>query len=112
VNLPTNSTGRGFQPRFPVPHLDYCSILDSRQQNRATSLDNLPRINQRREVETHNVHLSLESIGVLNHGANDSILDLAMVQVHADFVAYLKFALWVLSWHARKCTIVGIRAEE
>jgi hypothetical protein len=35
-----------------------------------------------------------------------------MVQVHADFVAYLKFALWVLSWHARKCTIVGIRAEE
>ena len=37
---------------------------------------------------------NLESVGVLNHGANDSILDLPVVQVDADFVAYLKFALW------------------
>ena len=33
--------------------------------------------------------------------ANDGILDLPMVQVHADFVADLKFAFWVLGWHAR-----------
>jgi hypothetical protein len=33
------------------------SILNPREQNRATSLDDLPRINQRSEVETDNVHL-------------------------------------------------------
>ena len=37
--------------RFPEGN----SILDSREQNRATSLDNLPRINQRRKVETYSL---------------------------------------------------------
>jgi hypothetical protein len=32
----------------------------------------------------------------LHHEANDSVLNLAVVQVHTDFVADLKFALWVL----------------
>jgi hypothetical protein len=31
-----------------------------------------------------------------------------MVQVHADFVAYLKFGLWVLGWQRKECTIIGI----
>ena len=35
------------------------SILNSREQNRTTSLDHLPRINQPGEVEANNVHLSL-----------------------------------------------------
>lgn len=43
---------------------------------------------------------------------SNSTLDLVVVQVHADFVAYLKFALWVLGWHAKECTIIGIRPEE
>ena len=37
--------------RFPEGN----SILDSREQNRTTSLDNLPRINQRRKVETYSL---------------------------------------------------------
>ena len=37
------------------------------------SLDNLSGINQRREVEADNIHLQLESIGVLNHGTNDGL---------------------------------------
>ena len=60
------------------------------------SLDNLPRINQRREV-----HLQFDYILILNDGANDSILDFAVVQVHADFVAYVEFAFWLLGWHAK-----------
>ena len=58
----------------------------------------MPGINQRREVETHNVHLQFDSIIVLNHGTNDGILDLSVMQVHADFVADLELALWVLDW--------------
>jgi len=37
---------------------------------KATSPDNLLRINQRREVEADNIHLQFGSIVVLNHGAN------------------------------------------
>ena len=57
--------------------------------------------NQRREVEADNIHLQFGTVGVLDHGANDGILDFAVVQVDADFVADLKLALWFLSWHAR-----------
>ena len=53
-------------------------------------LDNLPRINQRSEVKTDDIHLQFDSIVVLNHGANDGILDFAVVQVDADLVAYLE----------------------
>jgi hypothetical protein len=49
---------------------------------RATSVDNLPRINQCREIETDNIHLQFDSIFVLNYGADDSILDFAVVQVY------------------------------
>jgi len=66
----------------------------------ATSLDNLPKVNQRRKVEADDSHLQFGSIVVLNHGANDGILDLAVVQVHADLVAYFELALWFLGWHA------------
>ena len=66
------------------------------------SLHNLPRINQRREVQADNIHLlKLGFAPELNHGANDSILDLPVVEVHAGFVADPKFALWLLGWHAR-----------
>ena len=50
------------------------------------SFDNLPRINQRREVEADDIHLQFDSIIVLNHSADNSVLDFAVVQVHADHV--------------------------
>src|SRR6516225_8742856 len=69
----------------------------------AVSLDNLPRINQRRQVEADNIHLQFDYILVLNHGADDSILDFAVVQVHPDFVTDLELSIiWLLwGWHAR-----------
>jgi hypothetical protein len=53
----------------------------------------LPRINQRREVETDNIHLQFETVAVVNHGSNDSILDLAVMQVHANFVADVELSI-------------------
>ena len=50
----------------------------------ATSLDNLPRINQRHKVEADDVYLWFDSIVVLNHGANHSIFNFPVVQVDAD----------------------------
>jgi hypothetical protein len=38
---------------------------------------------------------------VLDHDANDSILDFAVVQVDADFVAHLELAVWLFGWRAR-----------
>ena len=75
------------------------SILNSREQNRATSLDNLPRINQRGEVEADNVHLEFDYILILNHGADDSILDFAVMQIDADFIADRELSVWFLGWH-------------
>jgi hypothetical protein len=52
-----------------------------------------------------NIHLQFDSIGMLNHSANDSILDFAMVQIHPDFVADLELSIvWLLGWHAMECT--------
>jgi hypothetical protein len=73
------------------------------------SLDNLSRINQRREVETDYVHLKFDLIAVLNHGSNDSVLNLPVVQVHEDFVADLEFvvvSLW-WGWYARNLPFTG-----
>ena len=84
------------------------SILKSREQNKTTSLDNLPRINQRREVEADDVHLQFDSIVVLNHGANDGILDFAVVKVYADFIAEVEFALWCLG-HGRNLRLTDVR---
>jgi hypothetical protein len=69
-------------------------------------LDNLARINQCREVEADNIHLQIDSIGVLNHSAYDGILDLAVVQV---FTRILSPTLNCRSsgfsvWHGRECT--------
>ena len=63
------------------------------------SFDNLPRINQRREVEAVDVHLQFDSIVVVNHGANYGVLNFAVMKVHADFIAYFEFALRFLGWH-------------
>ena len=63
-------------------------------------LDNLPRINQRGEVEADNVHLEFDYILILNHGADDSILDFAVMQIDADFVADFELALWFPGWHS------------
>ena len=52
------------------------------------SLDNLPRIDQCREVEPDNVHPQVGPFGVFDHGANDGILDLAAMQVHTDTFAH------------------------
>jgi hypothetical protein len=57
------------------------------------TVNDLPIVNQRRQVESDHIHLQFDSIGVLNHGFHDGILDLAVVQVHADFVADLEVAL-------------------
>ena len=70
-------------------------------------LDNLPRINQRSEVKTDDIHLQFDSIVVLNHGANDGILDFAVVQVHSDLITDREVALWFLGWHARTVRWVG-----
>ena len=40
---------------------------------------------------------------MLDHGADDGILDFPVVQVHADFVADLELALWFLGGHATEC---------
>ena len=58
--------------------------MGQRRCPKAISFDNLPRINQRREVEAYDVHLKLDLIAVLNHGSNDSILDFPVVQIDAD----------------------------
>jgi len=42
--------------------------------------DDLPRINQRREVETDDATCSLIRIVVLNYGANNSLLNFTAVQ--------------------------------
>jgi len=70
----------------------------TRKNARASLLGNLPRINQRREIKADNIHLQFDSIVVLNHGANNCIFNLPVMQIHADFVADLKFAriLWIL----------------
>lgn len=41
------------------------------------------------------------SIPVMNHGPDDGILDLAVVQVDADFVTDFELALGFFGWHAR-----------
>jgi len=41
---------------------------------------------------------------MVDDGLDDSILDLPVMQVDADFVTDLKFAFWILGWHARECT--------
>jgi len=81
-------------------------ILTSHGWSDVTSLDHLPRVNKRREVEADDIHLQFGAIGVLDHGANDSILDFSVVQVHADFVADAELSvvrsLW--GWDAMECT--------
>ena len=49
--------------------MDRCSFFRFVRESR--SLDNLPRIDQRREVEADDVHLRLET-AMLNHSANDA----------------------------------------
>jgi hypothetical protein len=44
--------------------------------------------------------LEFDSIVVLNHGADNGILDLVVMKVHADFVADIEFGLWFFGWHA------------
>jgi len=67
------------------------------------SLDNLPRINQRGEIQADDIYLQFDFIAVLNYGAYYRILDFPVVQVHADFVADLELpVVWLLcGWHAR-----------
>jgi hypothetical protein len=76
-------------------------ILISNEQNdvapgqfprcsRPISLDNLPRVDQSRQVEADDVYLQFDSVIVLNHSADDGILDFPVVQVHADFIADLE----------------------
>jgi hypothetical protein len=49
------------------------------------------RINQRRQVETDNVHLQFETVAVVNHGANNGVLNFAAVKVDADSVTDSEF---------------------
>ena len=36
---------------------------------------------------------------ILNHGADDSILDFAVMQIDADFIADRELSVWFLGWH-------------
>jgi len=48
-------------------------------------------------LKANDAHLQFETVGVLDHGAYDSILDLPVVQVDADLVAYLELPIvWLL----------------
>src|SRR5215469_12789556 len=86
----------------------------SRRCFTATSPDNLPGINQRREVEADDIHLQFDSIVVVNHGAHDGILDFAVVQVYSDLVADLELPLvWLLcGWHGKECIKNRSRSRE
>jgi hypothetical protein len=77
----------GSQPSRTDPRQPPTAIASN--CSKPISLNNVPRINQRREVEANNIHLQFDSIVVLNHSADNSILDFPVVQVHADSVAYL-----------------------
>jgi len=55
-------------------------------------------------------HPQFDSIVVLNHGANDGILDFPVLQVHADFVADLELNALV-PWLARKLTCFALRGR-
>jgi len=47
---------------------------------------------------------STVAVSVLNHGASDSILDFAVMKVHADFVADLELSvIRLLPWHGKEC---------
>jgi hypothetical protein len=76
----------------------------------AVSLDNLPRINQRCQVQADNVNLQLGAVDLLNHGPNDGVINLTAIQIDADFIADLEFRVLVL-WPARegrrKCALDG-----
>ena len=44
-------------------------------------------------------HLQLRAVSVFDDGAHYRILNFPVMKVHADFVADLELALWVLGWH-------------
>jgi len=50
------------------------------------------------------IYLQFDFAPESNHGSNDGILDLPVMQIHADFVAYLELAILFLRWHAKECT--------
>jgi len=47
----------------------------------------------------------------VNHGTNDGIFNLGVVQVHADFITDLEVALWFLGWHARNVRLIWRRSQ-
>ena len=51
------------------------------------------------------VHLQLHAVSVFDDGAHNRVLNLAVVQVHADFVADLELpVVWFLcEWHGKEC---------
>ena len=49
----------------------------------------LQKLHERLRLMADNIHLQFGTVGVLDDGANDGILDFAVVQVDADFVADL-----------------------
>jgi len=75
---------------------------------RASLIDNLAPLGQLRDVEADDIHLQFDSIGMLNHGANDSILNFAVMQIDADFVTDRELALWFLGWHAENVCRVRV----
>jgi hypothetical protein len=56
-----------------------CSLYPNTLVNPRLAINNPRQVNQRREVQTDNIHLQFDSIVVVNHSANDGILDLAVM---------------------------------
>ena len=75
-DLPQIARDEASPAKIPRPALEAegNSILDSREQNRTTSLGNLPRINQRRQVETHS-HFGGVRLGIGRLGLTPSIVN-------------------------------------
>jgi len=69
------------------------------RQARAELLDNLPPVNQRGEVESNHVHLQLQAVRFVDDGLHDGVLNLPVVQIHADFVTDFVLTLWLYGRH-------------
>jgi len=52
-------------------------------------------------------HLQLRAVSVFDDGAHYRILNFPVMKVHADFVADLELALWILGWTHNSVSIVS-----
>ena len=86
----------GVEAKTPVQEVSASAYPERGQLFPTISLDNLPSINQRSEVEADNIHLQFHSIVVVNHGAHYRVFNFSVVQIHADFITDLELSITLL----------------